>query len=162
MEKEKINRIKPVLQKTTLFYSSLLRYWCKRHTHYTFLYNEPLKIMSTISQFKEKWALKSPVREPHPDKCILLCHIINNPEYTTSINQSTQKILNQSTVACFLSSRTDLLCSPRIAAGEALCLVTHLVSYRGSKNCTQIKTKLHLQLGVLKEGVPDGQTSHAQ
>ena len=32
-------------------------------------------------------------------------------------------------VACFLSSRTDLLCSPRIAAGEALCLVTHLVSY---------------------------------
>ena len=42
---------------------------------------------------------------------------------------------------------TDLICSPRIAAGEALCLVTHLVSYRGSKNCT----KLHLQLGSLKE-----------
>ena len=54
-------------------------------------------------------------------------------------------------VACFLSSRTDLLCSPRIAAGEGLCLITHLVSYRGSKNCTQIKTKLHLQLGSLKE-----------
>ena len=36
-------------------------------------------------------------------------------------------------VACFLSSRTDLLCSsPRITAGEALSLVTHLVSYRGS------------------------------
>ena len=29
--------------------------------------------------------------------------------------------------ACFLSSRTDLLCSPRIAAGEALSLVTHLI-----------------------------------
>ena len=55
------------------------------------------------------------------------------------------------TNACFLSSRTDLLCSPRIAAGGALCLVTHLVSYRGSKNCTWIKTKLHLQLGSLKE-----------
>ena len=57
-------------------------------------------------------------------------------------------------VACFFSSRTDLLCSPRIAAGEggeALCLVTHLVSYRGSKNCTQIKTKLPLQLGSQKE-----------
>ena len=40
------------------------------------------------------------------------------------------------TVACFLSSRTDLLCSPRIAAGEAMCLVMHLVSYRGRKNCT--------------------------
>ena len=39
-------------------------------------------------------------------------------------------------VACFLSSRTDPQCSPRIAAGEALCLITHLVSYRGSKNCT--------------------------
>ena len=62
-------------------------------------------------------------------------------------------------VACFLSSRTDLLCSPRIAAGEALCLITHLVSYRGSKNCTQIKTKLHLQLGSLKE---EFNTSHAQ
>ena len=47
------------------------------------------------------------------------------------------------TVACFLSSRTDLLCSsPRITAWEALSLVTHLVSYR---------TKLHLQLGALKE-----------
>ena len=56
------------------------------------------------------------------------------------------------TVACFLSSRTDLLC--RIAAGEALCLVTHLVSYRGSKNCTQIKTKLHLQLGPSWEYKP--------
>ena len=43
--------------------------------------------------------------------------------------------IHYESVACFLSSRTDLLCSPRIAAGEALCLVTHLVSYRGSKNC---------------------------
>ena len=34
-------------------------------------------------------------------------------------------------VACFLSSRTDLLYSPRITAGKALSLVMHLVSYRG-------------------------------
>ena len=40
------------------------------------------------------------------------------------------------TVACFLSSRTDLLCSPRIAAGKALSLVTHLIFCRGNKNCT--------------------------
>ena len=33
----------------------------------------------------------------------------------------------------FPSSRTDLLCSsPRITAGEALSLVTHLVCYRGT------------------------------
>ena len=35
-------------------------------------------------------------------------------------------------VACFLSRRTDLLCRPRFAAGEALSLVIHFVSCRGS------------------------------
>ena len=29
-----------------------------------------------------------------------------------------------------------ILCGPRITAGEVLSLVTHLASYRGSKNCT--------------------------
>jgi hypothetical protein len=29
----------------------------------------------------------------------------------------------------------------------------HLISYRGSKNCAEMKTKLHLQLDELKEGV---------
>ena len=37
------------------------------------------------------------------------------------------------TVVCFLSSRTDLLCSPRIAAGKELSLVTHLIFCTGNQ-----------------------------
>ena len=65
-------------------------------------------------------------------------------------------------VACFLSSWTDLLCSPRIAAGEALCLVTHLVSCRGSWK-HRLKQNYIFSLVHWKRSLtPCGNTSHAK
>ena len=66
-------------------------------------------------------------------------------------------VLKTSSVAYFLSSWTDLLCSsPRITAGEALSLVTHLVSYRGSWKQNFIFSLVQWSL------TPCGNTSHAQ
>ena len=66
-------------------------------------------------------------------------------------------VLKTSSVACFLSSWTDLLCSsPRITAGEALSLVTHLVSYRGSWKQNFIFSLVQWSL------TPWGNTIHAQ
>ena len=56
-------------------------------------------------------------------------------------------------VACFLSSRTDLLCSsPRITAREALSLVTHLVSYRGSWKQNFIFSLVHWKRSLTPRG----------
>ena len=65
-------------------------------------------------------------------------------------------------VACFLSSRTDLLCSPRITAGKAPSLVMHLVSYRGSWK-HRLKQNFIFSLVHWKRSLtPRGNTSHAQ
>ena len=65
-------------------------------------------------------------------------------------------------VACFLTSRTDLLSSPRIAAGEALSLVLHLVSYRRSWK-HRLKQNFIFSLVHWKRSLtPRGNTSHAQ
>ena len=57
-------------------------------------------------------------------------------------------VLKTSSVACFLSSWTDLLCSsPRITASWR----SAEFSYASCILQGKLKTKLHLQLGALKE-----------
>jgi len=66
------------------------------------------------------------------------------------------------TVACLLPSRADLLCCPRITAGEAMSLVLHLVSYRGSWKHRLKQNFIFSMVHWKRSLTPCRNTSHAQ
>ena len=76
----------------------------------------------------------------------------SKPKFTLTIFLDLRILLKNQLPAFSLAERT-YYAVPELQLGKRRCVQLRCVTKhsRGSKNCTQIKTKLHLRLGSLKE-----------